>query len=101
MIDDMTGDLLSKHSGFTEKDIKIDAVNVPGKMIVRVSIMDGLRALDWQTATIEPSIQSTIIREASYPEYHPDHPDNKGRTFYEIRERLAKESQKPDEEEKW
>lgn len=80
-IDDMTRDLLRKHSGFTTDDIKVDELNFSDRHVIRVALVSGIDQLDWQVAVITPSFQLDITREANLPDYHPDHPDNLGKSL--------------------
>lgn len=105
-VDDMTRDLLRKHSGFTEEDIKVDELNYHDRHVIRVSLRQGIDQLDWQTAVITPSFQLDITREANLPDYHPDHPENFGKSLSQLRREAemkkdADQTEEPKTESGW
>lgn len=73
-IRDMTNDLKRKHPDHTEP-LVVQEVQMPGgTLTIRVSMRQGLDDIDWQTATITPSIATNIVREPTYPDGHPNKP---------------------------
>lgn len=77
---DMTDNLLRKYPDFPKDKVRVDEMTLPdGRVIVKVALREGFNDIDWQTATIETQVVSTITRTADLPDYHPDYAKNEER----------------------